>query len=117
MLFRSIGYYLADDWSMRSVLNGMRWSSEHGDNKLTADDIAAMKKSVKENRFFVCSNLGYDKYFYMSASTKKIEDDQLKIDDSMTKNKITQAFKKTQLSKRSSRVLVSKFAEEIATAI
>ena len=76
-----------------------------------------MKKSVKENRFFVCSNLGYDKYFYMSASTKKIEDDQLKIDDSMTKNKITQAFKKTQLSKRSSRVLVSKFAEEIATAI
>ena len=97
--------------------DAIRHASDRGDLKYNQVDIDNMKKSLKENNFFACSNLGYDRYFYMTSSPKNIEEDKIEIDASMTKSKMANAFKKTQISKRSARVLVSKFAEEIAVAI
>ena len=114
---KHIGYYLGNTHDIRYALSAIRHSSERGDLKYNQVDIDNMKKSLKENNFFACSNLGYDRYFYMTSSPKNIEEEKIEIDASMTKSKMANAFKKTQISKRSARVLVSKFAEEIAVAI
>lgn len=113
---KHIGFYMMEERDTRYVMSTINAAAAAGQNKYTAEDVANMRKSLKENRFFSCANLGYDNYFYMLASSKKIEEEKMEIVGGMTKNKMAKEFSKAQISKRSSRVLISKFAEEIATA-
>ena len=73
-------------------------------------------KSYKTENFFAASNLGYSKYFYVRASKNNIVDEELQVTPGMTKNKMASLFNKMQQGKKNSRLLVSKFAEELAVA-
>lgn len=81
---------------------------------LSAADFDKVRKSYKENNFIEVPSHGYSKFFFIGASDRNITEDKLEISDGMSKAKITSAFKKTLNSKKSNRVLVSKFSEEIA---
>jgi len=114
---KHLGFYLADKREMKNALASVRRESELGINKFSSKDCDDMRRSVRENNFFVASNLGYDKYFYMTSSERNIEEDKLEITSDMTKTKMASAFKKSLGSKKSNRLLVSKFAEELATGL
>lgn len=101
---KHIGYYLTSN-----IFYQIKSLRDH-------NDYEKMKRSAKENGFFSCSTLGYDQYFYMLSSDKSITEQKMNITQEMTKHKMAQALSKAQTSKRSNRLLVSKFAEEIATA-
>jgi hypothetical protein len=74
-----------------------------------------MKRSFRDNNFMESStHVGYDKFYFIGASSNNIVDEELKIDAGMTKAKIASAFKKAQTGKKSNRILVSKFSEDIA---
>ena len=114
---KHLGFYLADKREMKNALASVRRDSELGINKFSSKDCDEMRRSVRENNFFVASNLGYDKYFYMTSSQQNIQEDKLEITSDMTKTKMASAFKKSLGSKKSNRLLVSKFAEELATGL
>ena len=77
-------------------------------------ELESLRKNYRENNFMATTTHGYDKFFYIGASNNNIKDEELKIEEGMTKAKIASAFKKSQTGKKSNRVLVSKFSEEIA---
>ena len=114
---KHIGYFIGSNRDIRSELTAVSRRASRGENKYTTNDILQMNKSFKENNFFACSNAGYDKYFYSTTSSNSIQEDNMVITEGMTKAKMASAFKKSVMSKRSNRLLVSKFAEEIATAL
>ena len=106
---KHLGFYLGSDRDIKYVIRNTTYN-------MPPDVTNAMMKSYRNENFFATSNLGYSKYFYVRASTKNIEDEKLDVTPDMTKSKMASAFKKMQLGKKTSRLMVSKFAEELATA-
>ena len=103
---KHIGFYLTSKRNLTRTIYGLAASAKERD---------AIKKSLKVNNFFQHSACGYDKYFYMVSSESNIKDADLWIDNKMTNSKIASIFKKSQEGKKSNRVLVSQFTQEIAT--
>lgn len=104
---KHLGFYISKE---RDIKNQIKHQT------FTANEYKESYKFLRENKFFISSSIGYNKYFYVIASNKNIIDETLDIDVNMSKSKMTSAFKKTQNSKKNNRILVSKFAEELATA-
>lgn len=102
---KHIGFYLGRQRDLKNAIN-------YRINNVV--DQQQAKKSLRDNNFFATNSNGYNKYFYMTASVDAIREGEMKIDSSMTKSKMAKEFANAQNSKRSNRVLVSKFAEEIA---
>jgi len=107
---KHLGFYLVEG---RNYLRGYAKSAM---SSMTAAEHDSALKSVKNNGFFSAKSLGYSKYFYVYASSKNITDEELQVTADMTKNKMAAAFNKLQNGKKSNRLLVSKFAEELAVA-
>ena len=102
---KHIGFYLVN----RSALT--REVRNVGGN---FDDMKKMRECVRNNNFFSTATLGFDSYFYVGIDSTNIDDGKLAVTDKMTKAKIASEFKKFQRGKSSNRVLVSRFASEIA---
>lgn len=107
---KHLGFYLVS--SSRSL----RYEAKKAMTLMEANEAAAAAKCVKDNNFFAAKALGYSKYFYVCSSDKNITDEELKVTADMTKSKMAAAFNKLQNGKKSNRLLVSKFAEELAVA-
>jgi hypothetical protein len=103
---KHIGFYLGAKHHLKSAI---RYHITDGTAAIAA------RKSLLQNNFFATKAIGYDKYFYMTSSNSNIAEEELKIDSTMTKSKMAKAFMSVQNTKRSNRVLVSQFAEEIAS--
>lgn len=114
---KHLGFFLADRRSMRDALARVHYDIEHNVSSLTMNDYDSMRKSVRENKFFAAPVVGYNKYFYIESSNKNIQEDKIEITADMTKNKMASAFKKSLVSKKTNRILVSKFAEELAVGL
>jgi hypothetical protein len=108
---KHIGFFLCSERDIRHKSNEMLWS-----NKWTQKEANEFRKQFRTDGFASTPNLGYDNYFYIQHSRKNIAETVLKIDDKMTKNKMANEFKKSISSKKNSRALVSKFAENLAVA-
>lgn len=114
---KHLGFYLANKHGMRDALARVRYENEAGVTKYSSNELEDMRNSIKNNNFFAVSSVGYDKYFFVTSSNKNIQEDKLEIDANMTKNKMANAFKKSLNSKKMNRILVSKFAEELAVGL
>ena len=79
-------------------------------------EIETAKKSIRENNFFSCANLGYEKYFYVGLPSDNVKDEALQITQEMNKSKMAKVFSNTLTSKRTNRLLLTKLAEELAVA-
>ena len=75
------------------------------------------KKQFREEKFVAIPNLGYEKYFYIQSATANIQEDKMMIDASMNKNKMANEFSRSVNSKKTSRALVTQFAEEISASL
>lgn len=112
---KHIGFYLCDMKQMKDLLFFLKENKE--DRKISDSQLAEMYKNVQQNKFFSCSNIGYDKYFYIRSSNSNIEDDELNIQFEMDEKTMQYNFNKFQTNKRNNRILLSKMAEEIATGL
>jgi hypothetical protein len=106
---KHLGFYLGSDREIRQIIRQETYN-------MTTEESREILKSYRSENFFACSSLGYSKYFYVRSSRKSIVDEELAVTPDMTKSKMASAFNKMQQGKKNSRLLVSKFAEELAVA-
>jgi len=109
---KHLGFYLANKTDVGRVLNGLEWEKtiDHQRGR-------ELRKEFRDNKYIAVTNLGYDKYFYIQSATTAITEDKMEINSTMTKNKMANEFSKSVNSKKTSRALVTQFAEEIAAGL
>jgi hypothetical protein len=114
---KHLGFYLVNRREMKDQLFNLNRGAENGSNGYTVDDVSKMRQCAKENNFFAASNIGYDKYFYIGSSNTNITEEELVITQDMTKHKMARTFSKALASKKTNRILVSQFAQELAVGL
>ena len=103
-----IGMYLA---SKKDVQRTIRW------NERDFDACEELIKKFKKENFAVLEKVGYDEY-YLLPIEQKIENDALAdLDDDASRTKIRNAFIKGAKAKKSSRTVLSRFAERVAKGL
>lgn len=99
---KHIGYYIASDREFRDAMKN-------------SDASAVVRKKAVQDNVFSTPALGYDQYFYIKGNQSSLVAGELKVDGKkQTKAAMANAFKKMQAGKSSSRVLATRFAQEIA---
>lgn len=109
---KHLGFFLATKNDVNRICRDMEWSKQ-----IDYQESRELKKQFREEKFFAIQNLGYDQYFYIQSANGAIVEDEMKIDSGMTKNKMANEFSKSVNSKKSSRALVTQFAEEISASL
>lgn len=75
-------------------------------------EISPLRSKLKKEGFISANNCGYDDYYIIDMRTQNVEE-QLTIDEHMTKAKIARQFSKFQSSKKVSRAMLNKFVDNI----
>jgi hypothetical protein len=109
---KHLGFFLANKSDVTRVCRALEWSRE-----ISVQESRELKKQFREEKFFAIENLGYDQYFYIQSANGAITEDKMEINAGMTKNKMANEFSKSVNSKKSSRALVTQFAEEISASL
>ncbi|NDF99389.1 MAG: hypothetical protein EB101_10820, partial [Chitinophagia bacterium] len=109
---KHLGFFLANKGDMNRICNELHWSK-----KVSFEEIREIKKEFRDEKFVAIPNLGYDQYFYIQSAVGAIQEEKMKIDSTMTKSKMANEFSKSVNSKKSSRALVTQFAEEISASL
>jgi hypothetical protein len=109
---KHLGFFLASKTDAARVLKDMEWSKT-----IDYAESRELKKQFREEKFFAIKNLGYDQYFYIQSAAGTIQEDEMKIVAGMTKHKMANEFSRAVNSKKSSRALVTQFAEEISASL
>jgi hypothetical protein len=109
---KHLGFFLTNKTDLNRLCRELAWS-----RKMSLHEICELKKQFRDEKFFAMSNLGYDQYFYIQSAKGAITEDKMEINSSMTKSKMANEFSKSVNSKKSSRALVTQFAEEISASL
>lgn len=109
---KHLGFFLATKNDVRRICKDLEYS-----RKIDLLQSKNFKKQFREEKFVTIPNLGYDKYFYIQSATGSIQEDEMSIDGSMSKNKMANEFSRSVNSKKTSRALVTQFAEEISASL
>jgi hypothetical protein len=109
---KHLGFFLANKSDITRVCNELQWGK-----KVSYEEIREIKKQFRDEKFVAIENLGYDQYFYIQSSNGAIQEEKMQINAGMTKNKMANEFSKSVNSKKSSRALVTQFAEEISASL
>ena len=103
---RHIGFYIAN------LHVQTRQAADMSDD---AEVVKKLKKSLKEDGYFMYPNLGYDSYYYIVIRSGGVKDETLSENTrNLTKSELQKAFDNVQQKKHSNRALVASFAQEIA---
>ena len=112
----TIGFFLAETGRELYSINDL----VHKDIKAWYDRskyAEIMKTNVRKNKFhYVDNKIGYDRLFILKASKRALSTDvdELSIDENASKAKIISSFKKYSSSKKTNRILATKFAEIVS---
>ena len=82
----------------------------------THEEMKAINKEYRKNKCVEFADiLGYSKYYFVKGG-KNLDTaaDEFNVDEDMSKGQITTAFKKFSKSKKNNKVLMRKFAQEVA---
>ena len=109
---KHLGFFLASKNDVSRVCKDLEYVQ-----KIDLLQSKNIKKQFREEKFVAIPNLGYDKYFYIQSATGSIQEDEMSIDGSMSKNKMANEFSRSVNSKKTSRALVTQFAEEISASL
>lgn len=104
---KHIGFYVADTHSVRAKIRSIK-------SEMSPDEEKALEKFWRENEYYSASNIGYDMYYYVKSRAGSADDGKYNLSEDMTTKKIAKVFSEAQFDKRRHRVMVSKFAQEIA---
>ena len=109
---KHLGFFLATKNDVSRLCKDLEWSKT-----IDYQKAREIKKQFREEKFVAIQNLGYDQYFYIQSANGAIAEDEMQIVAGMTKNKMANEFSKSVSSKKSSRALVTQFAEEISASL
>jgi len=109
---KHLGFFLATKNDVSRLCKDLEWSKT-----IDYQEAREIKKQFREEKFVAIQNLGYDQYFYIQSANGAIAEDEMQIVAGMTKNKMANEFSKSVNSKKSSRALVTQFAEEISASL
>jgi hypothetical protein len=109
---KHLGFFLATKNDVSRMCKDLEWSKT-----IDYQKAREIKKQFREEKFVAIQNLGYDQYFYIQSANGAIAEDEMQIVSGMTKNKMANEFSKSVSSKKSSRALVTQFAEEISASL
>jgi hypothetical protein len=109
---KHLGFFLASKNDVSRVCKDLEYVQ-----KIDLLQSKNFKKQFREEKCVAIPNLGYDKYFYIQSATDNIQEDEMSIDGSMSKNKMANEFSRSVNSKKTSRALVTQFAEEISASL
>jgi len=104
---KHIGFYVAGRLQIRSKILEVKALLPESQHK-------AIEQQWRDNKAVVAPNIGYDMYYYVQAQKGSVEDDDYEVSEDMSNKKIAKVFSDAQGSKRKNRILVSKFAQDIA---
>jgi hypothetical protein len=104
---RHIGFYIGTEESIDAMSTIL---SAGLDDKTKI----RIKKSLKDDGYFMTPNLGYDSYYYVKVKSGAVKDENMKLGKRFTEGELFREFEKVQAKKHSNRALVSSFASEIA---
>jgi hypothetical protein len=106
---KHIGFYVGE---RRWIQRDMKYYI--GDKSFEEQNAA--KKTFREQNYYITDRAGYDKYFFVALPSTNVKDENLAITNDMSKHKMVKAFSKNVEGKRTSRLLLTKLAEELAVA-
>jgi hypothetical protein len=109
---KHLGFFLANKNDVNRLCKDLGWSKN-----IDYQQIRDIKKQFRDEKFFAIENLGYDNYFYIQSAVGAIAEDKMQIVSGMTKNKMANEFSRSVNSKKTSRALVTQFAEEISASL
>jgi hypothetical protein len=103
---KHIGFYIGDARTAKGYIR----------TNTVMDELALkdMEKQWRKDGYYSVPMLGYDMYYFVKQSDLNVSDDDYNITEDMSSKKIAKAFTDAQDDKRKHRVLVSKFAQDIA---
>lgn len=108
---RHIGYYITDENYIKSFIDNIVVGKE---NKLIA------KNTLKENGFFSDEMSGFDTYYYITTKFMGYKEPELvesTKNSELSEKSFYNRFINDQNHKKSARVILSKFAQEISNSI
>lgn len=103
---KHIGFYIGNTSAIKGYI---RQNVE-----LTEDADKEISKQWRKDGYYSMPMIGYDMYYFVKDSDLNISDDDYNVTGDMSSKKIAHVFTKAQDDKRKHRVLVSKFAQDIA---
>ena len=103
---KHIGFYIGNTTAIKGYI---RQNVE-----LSEDANAEINKQWRKDGYYSMPMIGYDMYYFVKDSDLNISDDDYNVTGDMSSKKIAHVFTKAQDDKRKHRVLVSKFAQDIA---
>ena len=109
---RVIGFYICEN-RRRALESAIRDNvyGFMGDTSLTLD---SMRKSFRESGFYSMTGTGRDDLFIVPAESTKISDETLTVNSDMSARKLATTLGKFLNTKKTSRVLLSRFIDYVA---
>jgi hypothetical protein len=103
---KHIGFYIGN---ARAVKGYIRQNS-------TMDALAEkeMEKQWRKDGYYSMPMIGYDMYYFVNQNDLNVTDEDYSLSEDMSSKKIAKVFTDAQDDKRKHRILVSKFAQDIA---
>jgi len=110
----NIGFFMADsasDWRFR--LNNINWSL---DNKFEDDFRKEVNAEYRKNKCVEFNNIyGYDTYYMVKGgSVLSTDEDDFEVTTDASDSQIRTAFKKFAKSKKTNKVIMTKFGAAVA---
>ena len=109
---RVVGFYICQN--RRRALECAISDNVHGFNGNHDILVDTMRKSFKDNGFYSLGGTGRDDLFIVPAEKTKIDEGELAVDSNMTARKLASTLGKFLNTKKTSRVLLSRFIGYIA---
>ena len=109
---RTIGFYICQN--RRRALEASIRDNLYGYNGRMDDAIENMRKSFKERGFYSMLGTGRDDLFIVPAESTKISEDTLDVSSDMSSRKLASNLGKYLNTKKTSRVLLSRFIDYVA---
>jgi hypothetical protein len=102
-----VGFYILNRLHRGTI---QTFLESNGKDQLPIESVVS---SIKKEKFFDLSDVGYNKYFLVNAKDLEVAEDKIE-SDGKNKRELMRAFLKNQKRKLVNRVFLNKFIAEIA---
>jgi hypothetical protein len=103
---KHIGFYIGDSRTIKGYIRSNTKMDEVAEKQID--------KQWRKDGYYSAPMIGYDMYYFVKEADLNVSDDDYNLTEDMSSKKIAKVFTAAQDDKRRHRVLVSKFAQDIA---
>ena len=105
-----IGFFLASKYGQKFEMTQHYFS---GVDPVKNPDISKWIQQAKKDGHFVKSSIGYDEFYVIDNSPKRLDKPEVEIEEEMTTRKMVSAFSSNNTQFKNSRIILSRFIDLI----